>query len=63
MTAAGKRRKVIGMPVADTAWIDRLPDEMAGQRTLLRGLLHAATPAIRVSGDALAGFAGSESSP
>lgn len=27
------------MPVTDTTWIDHLPDEMAGQRTLLRGLL------------------------
>lgn len=27
------------MSVSDTTWIDQLPDEMAGQRTLLRGLL------------------------
>jgi hypothetical protein len=27
------------MPVSDSTWIDQLPDEMAGQRTLLRGLL------------------------
>jgi hypothetical protein len=27
------------MPVSDTTWIDQLPDEMAGQRMLLRGLL------------------------
>jgi hypothetical protein len=27
------------MPVSDTTWIDQLPQEMAGQRRLLRGLL------------------------
>jgi hypothetical protein len=27
------------MPVSDTTWIDQLPEEMAGQRRLLRGLL------------------------
>jgi len=27
------------MPDSGTTWIDQLPDEMAGQQTLLRGLL------------------------
>jgi hypothetical protein len=40
--ASPRLRKVGGMPVSDRTWIDQLPAEMAGQRTLLRGLLSLA---------------------